>query len=257
MIFNKSIDVHWVPIAGKDLEDMKRLKSVPEMLWYEPEPVLKHFVQERDKHIAFLKCPAVVDLYKNVFLIRSPMDVSISIVRDDKGNCVIREHAQLPRFADDFIIHRDPAQNCRFEMLSICFCYLMYSRKELMLEIMHPTLSGHISTGLRGLNLMCAKYDISKWIRPLEFAFEVHEDTERIDIKRGDPLYYIKFHTDKKINFIRGDIDSAFDVMSSCLSIKAFVKGNSLKKNYELAAPLIERNKNKLFGKKCPFGFGK
>lgn len=257
MIFNKSIDVHWVPLAGKQTAEMKRLKSVPEMLWYEPEPVLKHFVQERDKHVAFLKCPAVVDLYKNVFLIRSPMDLSFSIVRDDKGNCIIREHAQLPGFFNDFVVHRDPSQNCRFEMLSISFCYLMYSRKELTLEIMHPSLSGHISTGLRGVNLMCAKYDISKWIRPLEFAFEIHEDTERIDIKRGDPLYYIKFHTDKKINFIRGDIDSAIDVMDSCLSLKAFVRGNSMQKNYEMAAPLIERNKNKLFGKKCPFGFGK
>jgi len=259
-MWNKSIDVYWCPLGGKTTADMKRISTVSEMLWFEPEPVLKHIVQERDKHVAFLKCPAMVDLYKNVFMVRSPMDITLSIARDDKGNCVVREHSQLPTFMHDFIVHRDSIQNSRFPMISISICYLMYTKKSLEIEVMHPSLSAHISTGLRGVNLICGKYDISKWIRPLEMAFEVHDDTERIEIKRGDPLYYFRLNTDKKINFIRkqlNELEPVIHIMDSCLSVKSFVQGNSMEKNYKLAKPLIERNKDKLFDKKCPFGFGK
>lgn len=258
-MWNKSIDVHWVPIAGKTAYDMRRLSTVSDMLWFEPEPVLKHIVQERDKHVAYLKCPAFTDVYKNVFMVRSPMDITLSVVRDDKGNCIIREHSQSPEFFNDFIMHRT-SQNSRFPMASISIGYLLYSEKSVELEVMHPTLSSHISTGMRGISLIYGKFDISKWIRPLEFAFEIHDDTDRIEIKRGDPLYYFRLHTDKKVNFVRKDINSTepiFKIIESSLSVKSYIAGNSLEQNYKLAEPLLKRSRDKLFGKKCPFGFGK
>ena len=44
-------------------------------------------------------------------------------------------------------------------------------------------------------------FDIGKWFRTTEFAFYFKENENEFKIKEGDKFMYIKFHTDKKINF--------------------------------------------------------
>ena len=43
-------------------------------------------------------------------------------------------------------------------------------------------------------------FNIGKWPRPLDVAFYL---LDKIEIKEGEPLYYIKFNTKESINFKR------------------------------------------------------
>jgi hypothetical protein len=46
-------------------------------------------------------------------------------------------------------------------------------------------------------------FDIAKWYRSGEFAFYLKKEFDSFKINSGDVMYYIRFHTEEKINFIQ------------------------------------------------------
>jgi hypothetical protein len=116
----------------------------------------------------------------------------------------------------------------------------------------------HKNKFLNNINVIPGEFDISKWFRPCDFAFEIIDDSQELTFKRGDPLYYIKFNTNKKIKFTRMEITP--DLIKSAfafINLKNIISGNTMEKNYQIAEEYIKLLKNKIFGKKskCPFHF--
>jgi hypothetical protein len=231
-------------------------QDIPSM-YFAPEPVFKIVSDERNKKSEFLKCPAFHDFYKNCFLIKSPLDLKITIDKQN-GPRYITCHNYNQQFYDTFIAPR--MENEDFPALSIMFPYLFFSNESLNIEQFHPFM--HNSDLLNNVRVISGKFDISKWIRPIDYAFEIIDESKPIIIKRGDPLYYIRFSTEKNINFIRiyphDDIFKYVKKASrNCVMIKQFIYGNTLEKNYKIVSDFINSIKNKIFLKKskCPFSF--
>jgi hypothetical protein len=105
--------------------------------------------------------------------------------------------------------------------------------------------------------LIQGTFNIAKWYRPINYAFEIIDDSKPINIKRGDPLFYIRFLTDEKINFVYDfDNTDADKAITSCLAVKEFFPLLRMEDNYNIAKHFIKNVKNKVFKKsKCPFGF--
>jgi len=257
-MFDKKMNVYWIPAGGYggDWGESKLNKNLANIMWYEPQPVLKHFIEERNKEVAFLKCPAVTDLYKNTYVIRCPIDLYLHYEKDEYNfpKLVCDNHSQ--EFFDKFIVQRNITENNKFNMVSLSFGYILYAKESLEVEVAYPCMSHHASTTLKNISIVCGKYDIGKWVRPLEYAFEVHDISKPLIFKRGDPLYYLRFHTNKKINLIRSEVDEeVMDVMESCMLIKHYKKRNTLSENYDMAKHLIAKFRKKF--NKCPFDFRK
>ena len=147
-------------------------------------------------------------------------------------------------------------ENSLYSMLSVVFRYTFFSNESVMLEHMYPTM--HASEAVRNLNVISGTYDISKWVRGNEFGFEVVDDTKPIVFKRGDPLYYVRFVTDRPIKLERELHSLELENIShSFVGVKVYVPGSSLERAYEIARPFMEAVKKKYFKKKskCPFGF--
>jgi hypothetical protein len=229
------------------------------LAYFKPEPVLKIISDDRNKKSIFLKCPAFQDFYKNTFLIRSPTDLHISLKRNlHTGDLEVTEHLHDQRFFDEYFTIR--FENLDFPVLSLEFPHVFYSDESINIE--QTAADMHNNEFLNNITVINGKFDISKWIRPINFAFEIIDENKPLIIKKGDPLYYIKFLTEKKINFIQfydyDDITKYISpVISDCLSLKLFSSGNTMEKNYKLASHRIESFKKKIFPKKskCPFKF--
>lgn len=226
-----------------------------QLAFYEPEPVIKAIIKERDKDVKYLKCPAFQDYYKNCFLIRSPVDLTLTIEQNGEHKYIATKQYTQEFFDKNIFSRLDT--NSKYSMLSIQFYYTFISNESVILEQLAPSM--HKTKTLNNINIIQGMYDISKWIRPVELAIEIIDDTKPIVIKRGDPLYYVRFVTDKNVTLTRivdfnKDINQ---VIKSCAAFKKFVPGNTLEKNYEIAASYINLIKDKLFNKKskCPFGF--
>lgn len=246
-----NIEIKYAVLNNSLLSDPYFIKEVwKQAVFFEPEPVLKDLIKTRGKDTSYLKCPAFQDYYKNCYLIRCPIDLTIRI----KNNQIYTDQYDQA-FYDKHIINR-MGENSLYSMLSVVFRYTFFSNESVMLEHMYPTM--HATDSIQNLNVISGTYDISKWIRGNEYGFEVRDPSKPIVLKRGDPLYYVRFVTDKNITITR-ELHSAEleNISHSFVGVKVYVPGSTLERAYEIARPFMEAIKRKYFKKKskCPFGF--
>jgi hypothetical protein len=223
-----------------------------EIAYFDPEPVLNLLAQERDKNISYLQCPAFTNYYKNCYLIRCPFDLTISL---DPVTNSFRTNEFDQEFYDKYLVDRVD-QNNIYRMLSLRILYLFYSEHEVLMQQISPSM--HKTELINNINIIHGEFDISKWIRPVEFSFEIVDKTKPLILKRGDPLFYIRFATNETVKLIRSPMTEELNYISSaCLYAKDVIRKQSLNERYESAKSLISSYKDKIFGKKskCPFSF--
>lgn len=230
----------------------------PDMRWLdltlmEPLAVLPSAIKARDVsfHSHFTKCPAFQDYYKNTYLVTSPVDMELSY---DPVTRMLRSTPQAQGFFDAVVTYRgnDIGANDPF-LMSLGFSYLFIADKECMIEQIPVAL--HSSAITRRINLICGTFDISKWFRPVEFSFEVPDFSKPIKIKRGDPLFYLRFVPSDggKVALVHKSMPKeSLEVVKSCL----FVKDTKVKLPLSAYYKMAERLHPKLwFKKKCPFNW--
>jgi hypothetical protein len=218
------------------------------------ESVLKSVTKIRQTE--YIKCPAFIDYYKNCFLVRSPFDITLDVKKDEKGKKYFSTEDKKTKFYDDNVTDRIK-ENSLFSMLSIEYGFTFYSSSSLVIEQIPAMLHMHEAEFLKNIMMIQGTFDIGKWYRPVNYAFEIIDDNKSINIKRGDPLFYIRFLTKEKINFVY-DFDNIHvdKLVSSCTTVKSFFPSLKMEDNYNMAKYIIKNFKNKIFKKsKCPFGF--
>ena len=219
-----------------------KINELEEVFFFEPESVIDYLSTSRKKN-EILKCPAFLDYYKNTYLIKAPIDITLNI-----SNSMINCLQGLPAdYLNMIVTNRFKEGDLHFTS-SLAWFYTFYSKESVMIEVIPPTW--HKNSFQNNINLITATFDISKWVRPLEFAFEVIDDTKPLVIKRGDPLYYIRFNTLDKVKLIKQEPTKELEnLISMCLSVKAYSPKHSMEKNYSFMKKMID----KLKPKRCPF----
>jgi hypothetical protein len=218
------------------------------------ESVLKSITNNRQSH--YIKCPAFTDYYKNCFLVRAPFDIELEVQKTNEGIKYFNLKNYTQEFCNAYIVDRNK-ENSLFSMISIDWGCIFYSEKSVLIEQLPATLHTHEVEFLKNIMLVQGTFDISAWYRPLHYAFEIIDDTKPITIKRGDPLFYVRFVTDEKVNIIY-DFENTYvdEISNACGQVKTYFKQNTMEKNYKIASNLIRSLRAKIFKKsKCPFGF--
>jgi hypothetical protein len=221
--------------------------------YFEPEPVIKSIISDRDNKVNYLRCPALKDYYANTFAIRCPVDITLSVETDGMGGKYLRSHEFDQVFYDTHVYDR-PNENSFFHMASLQFSYLFVSESPIMMEMLPPTFS--VSSAVANTRMVPGTFDISKWYRPISFSFEIIDDTKPLAFKRGDVLFYVRFITDKKVNLTRKIVGSeSLEIVSAFEAIKFYFPKKSMAQNYDMAKSYVDAVKHKFFGhkKSCPF----
>ena len=240
--------VHWsfYERTGINMDKPLQLMALP------PEPVLPQIINARDgfKADTFLNCPAFLDYYKNTFVVRSPLDFKLLINHKDK---YLQITPQGQEFYNVFMRNRnDPTNPNTPFIFSIMFNYLFVASNECFIEQIQPSFhSDNLNSKLR---VIPGKFDISKWYRPLEVAFEVIEGVTTIDIHKGDPLYYVRLTPasgEKVILKHKILTPKEVDVVERCTLIKTVQPKQSLSTLYKLT----ESFRNRFAPSKCPFNW--
>lgn len=161
---------------------------------FEPVPVLNHYYKNKETDILF--CPAFRAALQNTYAILSPIDIRIRYTRSDRQNKkmeleipprLTREQQQsllVPRFG-----HTGEHGN---EIFSIFFIpYLFYTDHSMIMEILPPFLEWNNRNNAR---VISGSYDIGKWKRLIEYAVELRDADGIFEIKRGEPLLYVRFN---------------------------------------------------------------
>ena len=78
-------------------------------------------------------------------------------------------------------------------------------------------------------------YDISKWFRPVEFAFQLWPGVNEFKSVENEPLMYMKFNTEEKIKLHQFKLtDEINGYAKGCMAMKKFSKIKALNSLYDV-----------------------
>lgn len=231
------IKVKWSSYTGKNSSRSKNNLSPFDAMLIEPVPVIKYISQIKDTPY-YIKCPAFTDYYKNTYVILSPYDVKI-IWDDQYQNYIFNYFSQ--EVVNNFITIRDKETIDTHAIMTLPPSLLFWSDNSVMIESFPCIFDTETEIGLKTKTIP-GVFDIGKWYRPVNFTFEIKKDNLPLIIKRGDPLFCIRFNSlinDKII--LEQDVisDHLAEIIQSFTQIKNIKQQLSLNSLYEIVSPAI------------------
>lgn len=211
------------------------------LLFQEPDSLLKTVAAERNKNNKFenyIDCPGFQNSVKNTFIVRNSLDMSLLI--NDNG---IFPTDEASTTASSFWLRK---QNSR-QQLGVVNYYLNYIFFSKDMEISTLPAYLHTTDFQTKLTYIPGSFNVGNWFRPVEGAFEMKTDNIELNCNVGDPMYYIKFHTNEKIKFVRFNFTpKLYQMTMGCMNYKKLKLHSSLKFLYKLfhnslANKIIER----------------
>jgi hypothetical protein len=232
--------VKWIPVDFSIDSGKNKIDPVVNILHFKPEPAYKYLLSIRE-HSGFLKCPALSDFLKNVFVIKCPYDITLEI-DIDKGSIFIEGYDQ--EFFDNNMKLR-PSPNGKDPAI-LHFLPKSIFVTDSKLPVTITLLPWFFKKN--DISIVPGKFDITKWIRPTEGAFEIYQSGQ-YKFKRGEPLYCIKFETsDNKVAIERSVLtEEIVDAWQACANVKKKIPNLNLKTVYEMSEEYIKIMKKRIF----------
>jgi hypothetical protein len=207
-----------------------------QLVFQEPENLLKHLLKNRAQS-RYLKCYASIDALRNIYVIKAPLDITISYDRERKWLGVDGIDQQMYNL---FVLNRafdfadsDPVLSTFFPR------YVFYADSPVKMAVLPTPLLGEVHNS----RVVAGSFDISKWVRPVDWTFEFVDDKQEIVVKRGDPLFSVHFFTpdDSPVELQRVPFTKELKSIGlGCTKTKRLIgKKMPLKKCYEMAESLI------------------
>jgi len=168
---------HGITVQNSQLEWVDRV-------FYPPEKI-SSFYEGSSSY--FMDCPAHKSFIKNFWAVKSPVDLVIEY--DEKLGRVSCNQNQM--FFDNFILFRtedfDPEKD--LPLFTVAFQYLFVADVPVWIELFPPFLHG----GVDNTRVINGTFDIYNWQRPVDFSFEMLDKRKPVSIKKGQPLFYVRF----------------------------------------------------------------
>ena len=192
----------------------------------------KHMIAGR-KGIVFMKCPAHTDFLKNTFIFHAPFDITINIdVDSETGNgkifCDNLSQEVFDTIIDTRFLFDDNRGISEYPLLGIDWLLTFQSDESTMIQLLPAFF--HYNDFTEKTTIIPGEFDISKWTRSVEIAFEVKNSKAKIEIKKGDALAYFKFYSDEQIKLV--EQPQPWDDAKVCCDVRLADTNRPLKERY-------------------------
>lgn len=222
--------VYWTPVTTQTDSDEL---SEADLLFSAPKPLAKE-IATAYKDYLFIQCPATQAFYKNIFVITAPMSGVINLSENKNGTPDI----DITGYGWDQTYYHAFSTLRADKTLSLPPVYLFYAKESLEMEVLPVFLLG--SPSLENTFVLPASFDIGKWIRPVDFSFVPKDYKKPITINRGDPLYFVRFKSQERIELERVVFSNELrNMMHACTSVKKRLKNTTLPALYDMAKSRI------------------
>jgi hypothetical protein len=212
-----SITVYWAPHSiaqdGGTVENWN-------MLYEDPQTVFQYTTQfdiKDGEEDSMIKCPAFANLTKNMYAWTWPVDSSYTF----KAHSNKVHQIEIIPTSKHFIAAHVPRDQTLTLGPSINFSYMlhMFAEEPLEIQLTSPYLqkveylkSGYLTSG---------QFDIGQWFRTLNTEIQMYGNEGEIHFKKGEPVFYVKFLTNKKIVLKRFELTPELDTYSrKCINAK-------------------------------------
>jgi hypothetical protein len=182
-------------------------------------PLSSEVVSER-KGVTFLKCPAHTDFLKNTFVFCAPFDLTIDLeinksTDEVKLYCENITQEVFESIIDTRFLHNEHRGSSKYPLLGVDWLTVFITDRPTMMQVLPAFM--HRNDFTEKTTIIPGEYDISKWTRPIETVFEIRSNKEKIIIKKGDAISYIKFISDNVVKLEQ--INTPWDNIIECHNI--------------------------------------
>lgn len=203
---------------------------------YEPFKNLTKETASIRKGVVFLKCPAHTDFIKNTFVWCAPWDMTLNIEVDDgNGNGTIwvegMSQEQFEKVIDTRFLFDHERGIDPHPVIGVDWLCTFQTEKSTLIQLMPAFM--HYNDFTSKAWVIPGEFDISKWTRPVEIVFEIKNLKERIEIKKGDAIAYVKFLCDDGDNVKLEKSPTPWEEIKQCNEIRVADKFRPLKDRYE------------------------
>lgn len=169
----------------------------------ELDSLSKDIVTSR-KHVVFLRCPAHTDYMKNIFVFKSPIDLTLNVDINESTAKVWSENLTqeiFEKIIDLRFLNLKESGTSPYPILGIDFLNTFTCDDDLIISIFPAHM--HYNDFTSKTSVVPGTYNVGKWTRPVECVFEIKNLKEKIEIKKGDALFYIKIDSKESIKIIK------------------------------------------------------
>ena len=216
---SSTIDVYWSNVPNTEL-DMS-------IAYEDPRPLMHELTLNRNnsnKDDNLLRCPAVTDLGKNLFVIKNPLQSSASFIIEN-GKVSSAMESRDRRWS----VNRPPSLNNQL-LAAYDYSIIFFAEEDIDVMITAPYFSHtpHSSWGA----VVPGVYNCGAWFRPINMEFNVWPGITEVSLQENEPMAYAKFFTEKNVVLKRFSITPELMAQAKSCSSAGF---------WEPRVPLLKR----------------
>lgn len=189
-------------------------------------------LQFPDKHNNWKLCPAFLDSVEDVYGLQFPVDLDVNLSNGVETN-------YDPDVTNYLIKMRDFDR----KFFSIGINLVFFSDSDIEMELSPPYLEDN--DFINKAVSVPGKFNIGKWLRPIDLALVMKGQHTRLRAKRDDVFNYIKFN--KPVKFVQFDYTQEIsDIQKDILRSKMILGNKSPVLNYYYSLFKNSKYKNKI-----------
>lgn len=192
-----TLDIGWVIDPAREAS----------FIWDAPHKLTRQ--EGRTSHAKGLSnCPAVADHESRLIEVTCPIDIKLRFFRDAQGNpsmaAIDGEQSTIrPQQFSQMVMASHPAEwrHPQRPLIQVMTPLLFVSDEPVWIT-QTPAYYHRATPPLPGI-MVGGRFPIHIWPRELVFAFEWHDTSQDLVIRRGDPWFYLSFETEDPSRHVR------------------------------------------------------
>ena len=165
------------------------------IIWDTPRPVRVDAQSSDPRSVA--QCPSVLDFDRRHFVINCPIDVHLRLKLTATGMDITNVLADKSPIRADALqkwLVFQPRHEWRHPqrpVVQMLTSYVFVTDDPLYIN-QYPPILQYFGDSRPGVQI-CGRFPIDIWPRALMWAFEWHDTTKDLILRRGEPLFYVRF----------------------------------------------------------------
>lgn len=225
----EQIDVYWGPLTNHEISFGKDWN----MLYPDPVNLFSELQKQKTKdagYANYFACPATQKRFKNTYVFRNSLKTSLEFDFTEGYD----KHTVKP-LTENYIaysVERAPTTEIG-PLINFQLYYGFFAEEPLTMSFTPPVMSRPKYTQYG--TVVGGEFDIGQWFRPLAMEVQMWDMKGEFHLEEDEPLFYVEFKTDKKVNLKRFHFNAALHSYQKACSedTQAFGRGTPLVKRYE------------------------
>lgn len=212
-----TITVYWAPHSTPTEDGIGNWN----MLYEDPQTLFKYWTKydiKEEAEASMIQCPAFQNLSKNTYVFNCPIDTSFSFNAPTRDVNQIEFTPMTPEYLAAF-----PPRNQTLSIgpnMELSFRLHMFAEESLEIMLTGPYM--HKTEYTKSGFLTSGQFNIGEWFRPVNCEIQLFGQQGEIHFKKDEPLFYVKFLTDKKIDLKRFELTPELDTYGrKCIAAKS------------------------------------